>query len=49
MKKELDNYNYYTGKKWGEASNYDLIVNTSNASLDKIADAIIEYINKVQE
>ena len=42
-------YNYYTGKKWGEASNYDLIVNTSNASLDKIADAIIEYINKVQE
>ena len=28
-------YNYYTGKKWGEASNYDLIVNTSNASLIK--------------
>ena len=26
-----------------------LIVNTSNASLDKIADAIIEYTNKVQE
>ena len=41
-------YNYYTGKKWGEASNYDLIVNTSNASLDKIADAIIEYINTVK-
>ena len=41
-------YNYYTCKKWGEASNYDLIVNTSNASLDKIADAIIEYINTVK-
>ena len=41
-------YNYYTGKKWGEASNYDLIVNTSNASLDKIVDAIIEYINTVK-
>ena len=41
-------YNYYTGKKWGEASNYDLIVNTSNAPLDKIADAIIEYINTVK-
>ena len=40
--------NYYTGKKWGEASNYDLIVNTSNAPLDKIADAIIEYINTVK-
>lgn len=41
-------YNYYTGKKWGEASNYDLIVNTSKVPLDKVADAIIEYINKVQ-
>ena len=41
-------YNYYTGKKWGEASNYDLIVNTSNAPLDKIADSIIEYINTVK-
>ena len=41
-------YNYYTGKKWGEASNYDLIVNTSNAPLDKIADAIIKYINTVK-
>ena len=41
-------YNYYTGKKWGEASNYDLIVNTSNAPLNKIADAIIEYINTVK-
>ena len=47
-KKELRYYNYYTGKKWGEASNYDLIVNTSNAPLDKIADAIIEYINTVK-
>ncbi|WP_278933601.1 AAA family ATPase [Megamonas funiformis] len=42
-------YNYYTGKEWGDPTNYNLVVNTSNASLDKIADAIIEYINKVQE
>ena len=41
-------YNYYTGKKWGEASNYDLIVNTSNAPLDKIDDDLIEYINTVK-
>ena len=41
-------YNYYTGKKWGEPSNYDLVVNTSNAPLDKIADAIIAYINTVK-
>lgn len=41
-------YNYYTGKKWGDATNYDLVVNTSKVSLDKVADAIIEYIEKVQ-
>ncbi|HJG07694.1 MAG TPA: cytidylate kinase-like family protein [Megamonas hypermegale] len=41
-------YNYYTGKKWGDPVNYDLVVNTSNEPLDKIADAIIEYINTVK-
>ena len=41
-------YNYYTGKKWGDPVNYDLVVNTSKIPLDKIADAIIEYINTVE-
>ncbi len=41
-------YNYYTGKKWGDPVNYDLVVNTSKVSLEKAADAIIEYINKIQ-
>ena len=41
-------YNYYTGKKWGDPVNYDLVVNTSSGSLDEIADAIIEYINTVK-
>ena len=41
-------YNYYTGKKWGDPVNYDLIVNTSKAPLDKIADAIIAYIDTVK-
>lgn len=51
--KELDNendkraryYNYYTGKKWGNPENYDLVVNTGKAPLEKLADAIIEYIS----
>ena len=41
-------YNYYTGRKWGEAVNYDLVVNTSKQSLDKIADGIIKYIEELQ-
>jgi len=54
--KELDSenekragyYQYYTGRKWGVGSNYDLVVNTSKISLDKIVDGIIEYINAIQ-
>lgn len=42
-------YSYYTGQQWGEPSNYDLVVNTGKVSLDKIADAIIEYIEALQK
>ncbi len=37
-------YNYYTDLVWGDGQNYDLVVNTSNASLEDIADGIIAYI-----
>ena len=42
-------YNYYTGKKWGDPANYDLVVNTSSGSLDEIADAIINYIKTIRK
>ena len=42
-------YSYYTGQQWGEPSNYDLVVNTGKVPLDKIADAIIEYIEALQK
>ncbi|WP_354003310.1 cytidylate kinase family protein [Megamonas hypermegale] len=41
-------YNYYTGRKWGEPANYDLVVNTGRAPLNKIADAIIKYIDTLK-
>lgn len=47
-KKRARYYNYYTGQNWGEGQNYDLVVNTSRDSLDKIADAIINYIKVVK-
>ena len=47
-KKRARYYNYYTGQNWGEGQNYDLVVNTSRDSLDKIADAIIHYIKVVK-
>lgn len=42
-------YNYYTGKKWGDPVNYDLVVNTSSTSLEEIADGIIAYIEAVNK
>ena len=47
-KKRARYYNYYTGQNWGEGQNYDLVVNPSRDSLDKIADAIIDYIKVVK-
>ena len=33
-------YNDYTGKKWGDKQNYDLCINTTNASIKRIAPQI---------
>ena len=48
-KKRARYYEYYTNQTWGDASNYDLVVNTSNAPLDKVADGIISYIESVKK
>lgn len=47
-KKRARYYNYYTGREWGDGQNYDMVVNTSNQPLEKIADAILAYIEAVQ-
>ena len=40
-------YNYYTGKKWGDSSSYDLCVNTSLLGLEATEAYIKEFIKKV--
>lgn len=39
-------YNYYTGKRWGEAASYDLCVNSSLLGLDATEQFIAEFIRK---
>lgn len=48
-KKRARYYEYYTDQTWGDGANYDLVVNTSNTPLDKIADGIISYIESVKK
>ncbi len=40
-RKRSEYYNYFTFKKWGEISSYDLCFNSSLLSIDEIADKII--------
>lgn len=41
-------YNYYTDRTWGDGANYDLVVNTSRQPLEKIADAVLAYVEKMR-
>lgn len=42
-KRRASYYNYYTSKKWGEASGYDLCLNTSSLSLEDAIHMIQEF------
>lgn len=35
-----DYYNYYTGRKWGHAANYDICINTSNLAIEQTAEIV---------
>ena len=37
-------YNYYTGKKWGHATSYDLCIDSSILGIEKTAQFIAEFI-----
>lgn len=37
-------YNFYTDRRWGHSTSYDLTVDSSKLTLDELADFIIRYI-----
>lgn len=44
-KKRASYYNYYTSKRWGDASSYDLCLSSSKLGIDKTVEAIIRYVD----
>ena len=42
-KKRANYYNFYSGKTWGDAQNYDLCVNSSCLGIDGTVDAIASF------
>ena len=41
-------YNYFTGREWGMASNYDLCIDSSLLTPEKNAEIIAVYLEKIQ-
>ncbi len=39
-----DYYNFFTDKKWGDSSSYDLTIDTSLMPFDKIVELIKTYL-----
>lgn len=37
-------YNFYTDKKWGDATSYDLTINTSLLSMEDAVAVVVEYV-----
>jgi len=43
-KKRSNHYKYYTNKKWGDVTNYDLCINSSSLGIDKTVELILDYV-----
>lgn len=39
-------YNFYTDKRWGDPTSYDITFNSSVMSIESISDVLIEYIRQ---
>ncbi|MBO6204678.1 MAG: cytidylate kinase-like family protein [Selenomonas sp.] len=42
-------YAYYTGRRWGDPQNYDMMINTSRITLEEAADLICQYVEMRQK
>lgn len=45
-KKRKEYYNFYTNRKWGEASNYDLTLN-SKIGVERCVEVIVKYVESL--
>ncbi len=43
-KRRANYYNYYTDRKWGEARNYDLCINSSKTGIEGAVELMSDYI-----
>lgn len=46
--KRAEYYNYFTFKKWGDSSGYDVCLNSSRFGIEGTVDCIIDILNKIK-
>ena len=46
-KKRASYFKFYTGQRWEDIANYDLVINTAKIGPDKAVDVILDYIDKI--
>ena len=46
-KRRQNYYNYHADRKWGEAQNYNLCIDSSFCGVEKAADIICDFVSKV--
>ena len=47
-KERANHYYYYTGRKWGDIKNYDLVLDSSKLGVDGCIDLIVAAYNKLK-
>jgi cytidylate kinase len=45
-KKRANYYNFYSGKKWGDARSYELCINSSMIGYEGCVDLVLDYVEK---
>lgn len=47
-KKRRKHYEFFTEQTWGDRSNYDLLINTTNVDIKALADLLAEHLEKLK-
>jgi cytidylate kinase len=48
-KKRANYYNFYSGKKWGDARSYELCINSSMIGYEGCVDLVLDYVEKKKQ
>ena len=42
-------YRFYTGRRWGNADNYDLCINSSKLGIEETAEKLVKMVRELEK